>query len=232
MPLIVFGNRQAVTREKKKKNPRSILRGRGEDESQCAVQNHLFSTAEVPGAPRSCICTPYNAPPPTLGRRWPQDKDVRTSLGPGKDGSEEECLNPRAFPSPPEPPPGRKVSAEDRPEEVRGRGLPESGPHPGSGAVSSPRLSPAGGLTLARAGRRDRPQEGRVSHCTPWTRLEFDPACPGRIRDEKERLSLDAVAFPGTSPQGRSLRSFPGTWRAAAALGTSQGPPGTREEGR
>lgn len=190
----------------RKKNPRSILRGRGEDESQYAVQNHLFSTAEVPGAPRSCICTPYNAPPPTLGRRWPQDKDVRTSLGPGKDGSEEECPNPRAFPSPPEPPPGRKVSAEDSPEEVRGRGLPESGPHPGSGAVSSPRLSPAGGPSLARAGRRDRPQEGRLR-----LSAEFDPGSPelatrGRLSPNPVPPVLAGVAAqPQDRPQAEAL---------------------------
>ena len=61
-------------------------------------------------------------------------------------------------------------------------------------------------------------------------RLECHPACPRTVRDEKGRLSPDASAFPGTSPQGHSLRAFPGARGAATALGTTRDPPGSGEE--
>lgn len=73
--------------------------------------------------------------------------------------------------------------------------------------------------------------KGRVSHCTPWTRVESDPARPGRILDERERISPDAGAFPATSLRGHSLRAVPGAWRAAAALETTQGPQGLGDVG-
>lgn len=128
--------------------------------------------------------------------------------GPGKDGSEEECPGGRASPAPPEPRPARRVFAKDCPEKVRGRGLPGRGPYPGSGAVSSPRLCPAGGRTRARAGRRDTPQEAGL-------RLSagFDPGSPelatrGRLSPNPCHLSsLGWQHSPGTGP-GYSSRRF------------------------
>lgn len=66
--------------------------------------------------------------------------------------------------------------------------------------------------------------KGRVSHCTPWTRLESDPACPGRILDEKERLSWERVprAIPCALPL--ELGALQPPWEPREAL---QGP-GTR----
>lgn len=66
--------------------------------------------------------------------------------------------------------------------------------------------------------------KGRVSHCTPWTRLESDAACPGRILDEKERLSWERVprAIPCALPL--ELGALQPPWEPRKAL---QGP-GTR----
>lgn len=137
--------------------------------------------------------------------------------GPGKDGSAEECPGGRASPAPPEPRPARRVFAKDCPEEVRGRGLPGRGPYPGSGAVSSPRLCPAGGRTRARAGRRDTPQEAGL-------RLSagFDPGSPelatrGRLSPNPCHLSSlgwqhSPRTGPGYSSPGFSRPEVLGGW--------------------
>ena len=53
----------------------------------------------------------------------------------------------------------REGLLKDCPEGSRGRGLPGTGPHPDSGATSSPRLCPAGGRTRAWRAAGTRPQE-------------------------------------------------------------------------
>ena len=54
--------------------------------------------------------------------------------------------------------------------------------------------------------------------------LGMPPCLPWSVQDEKRRLSPDAGAFPGTSPESQYV--FPGAPRASTALGTTQDLPG------
>ncbi|CAD7687774.1 unnamed protein product [Nyctereutes procyonoides] len=166
------------------KNPRSTGGG-VVSTSPRAPPGASFPPAPRLPEPRSCVCTPERAPPPTLGRR--------------------------RFPGA-EPPPGRRVSAKDRAEEVRGR-----------------RLCPAGGRTRARAGRRARPR--RASQRTPWARGESDAARPGRVLDgEGEALpGRGRVArnespgpFPARCAWSPALRGRPGTARGLRGPGETR----------
>ena len=143
------------------KNPRSFRRGRGEDESTCIGQNHLFSTAEALGSPPGLASAPLKALRPlhsAAGGPRVTMSQVHWAPRGRTDGRRPSA---RASPGPPEPPPGRRKGA-------RRRTVPKGCGVAGSvGEGRTPlrrrllaRICPTGGRTRAPAGSRARAPGG------------------------------------------------------------------------